>query len=84
MSTLLLAVGASGVGLLLCLASCGGPPWTLSGSPNEINLRWYPDGTSSAAADAVAQAHCRTWGKSAELVSYDQDGSAQIGRYRCR
>jgi hypothetical protein len=22
--------------------------------------------------------------KSVELVSYDQDGSAQIGRYRCR
>jgi hypothetical protein len=75
---------AARVGVLLYLAACSGPPWTLSQSPSEINLRWYPDDTPSAAADAVAQLHCQSWGKSAELVSYDQDGSAQIGRYRCR
>jgi hypothetical protein len=81
--TLLLAARVTGTGLLLCLAACSGPPWTLSQSPSEIALRWYPDDTSSAAADAVARAHCRTSGKTAELVSYDQDGSAQIARYRC-
>ena len=75
---------AARVGVLLYLAACSGPPWTLSQSPSEINLRWYPDDTPSAAADTVAQLHCQSWGKSAELVSYDQDGSAQIGRYRCR
>jgi hypothetical protein len=71
--------------MLVNLAACtSGPPWTLSQSPEEISLRWYPDNTPNTAADGVAQAHCRSWGKNAELISYDQDGSAQLGRYRCR
>ena len=40
--------------------------------------------TPSDVANSVAQVHCRTLGKNAELIAYDQDGSAQIGRYRCR
>jgi hypothetical protein len=32
----------------------------------------------------VAQMHCQSQGKSVELIAYEQDGSAQIGRYRCR
>jgi hypothetical protein len=47
-------------------------------------LRWYTDETDRAVADSVAQAHCQLSSKSAELISYDQDGSAQIGKYRCR
>jgi hypothetical protein len=75
---------AAGVAVLMALGACNGPPWTLSKSPSEINLRWYPDDTPSAAADSAAQMHCQSVGKSAELITYDQDGSAQIGRYRCR
>jgi hypothetical protein len=80
----LLAVRAAGIAILLCLGACSGPPWTLSQSPSGIDLRWYPDDTSSAAADTAAQTHCQSQGKSAQLIAYEQDGSAQIGRYRCR
>lgn len=73
-----------GVAMLLALAACGGPPWTLNQSPDRIQLRWYPDSTPSSAADSVAQAHCRSHGKNAELIAYTQDGSAQLGNYRCR
>ena len=72
------------LGATLTVAACGGPPWTLGQSPNGIDLRWYPDDTPSAAADTQAQAHCRSFGKNAELIAYTQDGSAQLGRYRCR
>jgi hypothetical protein len=79
------AARIAGVVILLCLAACtSGPPWTLTQSPNEISLRWYPDNTPNTAANSVAQAHCQSWGKNAELVSYDENGSAQIGHYRCR
>ena len=81
---LLLAVRTAGIAVLLFLGACNGPPWTLGQSPNGIDLRWYPDDTSSAAADAAAQVHCQSQGKSVELIAYEQDGSAQIGRYRCR
>jgi len=70
--------------ILLLVTACGGPPWTLQESPSAITLRWYPDEMDSSVADGVAQTHCAATSKSAELVSYDQDGSAQIGRYRCR
>jgi hypothetical protein len=80
----LLIPAAAGVGILLCLGACNGPPWTLSQSPDEINLRWYSDNTPSSVADSVAQLHCQSWGKTAELVAYTQDGSAQLGQYRCR
>jgi hypothetical protein len=60
------------------------PPWTLNQSPAGISLRWYPDTTPSAAAGQVAQLHCASWNRSAELVSDRQDGSAEIAEYRCR
>jgi hypothetical protein len=75
---------AAAAAILLALAACGGPPWTLSQSPSEITLRWYPDDTPDAAADAAAQVHCRSSGKDAEFVSYTRDGSAKLGTYRCR
>jgi uncharacterized lipoprotein YmbA len=79
------AVRSAGLAILLVLAACGsGPPWTLSQSPEEISLRWYPDATPDGAANWVAQVHCQSWGKNAQLVSTTQDGSAQIGQYRCR
>jgi hypothetical protein len=74
----------AGVVILFAVAACNGPPWTLEQSPDAITLRWYPDETDSAAADSLAQAHCASSSKSVDLVSYDQDGSAQIGRYHCR
>ena len=74
----------AGLGIVLAVAACNGPPWTLEQSPDAITLRWYPDETDSAVADGLAQAHCASLSKSVELVTYDQDGSAQIGRYHCR
>jgi len=70
--------------VLLGIAACSGPPWTLSQSPDEVTLRWYPDATPEEAAELVARQHCQSSGKAAELASYDQDGSAQIAKYRCR
>jgi hypothetical protein len=81
---LALTLRAAGIAVLLALVACTGPPWTLSRSPTEISLRWYPDDTPATAAETIAQQHCQSSGKTAELVSYEQDGSAQIGRYRCR
>jgi hypothetical protein len=78
------ALQAAGIAMLLCLVACGGPPWTLAQSPEGITLRWYPDTTPDAAADSIAQVHCQSWGKNAELISYDQDGSAELAKYRCR
>jgi hypothetical protein len=72
------------IAILLGITACGAPPWTLERSPSAITLRWYSDEMDSSAADRVAQMHCAATSKNAELVSYDQDGSAQIGRYRCR
>jgi hypothetical protein len=70
--------------ILLGLTACSRQPWTLEQSPSAITLRWYPDEVDSSVADVVAQTHCASTSKSAELISYTQDGSAQIGRYRCR
>ena len=78
------AIRSAGITILLCVIACSGPPWTLDQSPDGITLRWYPDNTPNAVADSVAQVHCGSLGKNAELIAYDQDGSAQIGRYRCR
>jgi hypothetical protein len=75
---------AAGFAVLLAFEACNGPPWTLDQTPDAITLRWYTDETDRAVADSVAQAHCQLSSKSAELTSYDQDGSAQIGKYRCR
>jgi hypothetical protein len=79
-----LAVRGAGMAALLIFAGCGGPPWTLSQSPDGIDLRWYPDSTPSSVADSAAQAHCRSYDKNAELIAYTQNGSAQLGKYRCR
>jgi hypothetical protein len=73
-----------GLAILLGVAACSAPPWTLERSPDAITLRWYADETDSSVADSLAQAHCASSSKSVELVSYDQDGSAQIGKYRCQ
>jgi hypothetical protein len=62
----------------------GYPPWTLNQSPDQIALRWYPDATSTAAANEVARLHCGTWDRTAQLVSDTRDGSAEIAEYRCR
>jgi (2Fe-2S) ferredoxin len=79
------AIAAAGVGISLCLGACStGPPWTLSQSPEEISLRWYPDATPDNTANWLAQVHCQSWGKNAELVSTAQDGSAQLAQFRCR
>ena len=80
----MLTLRAAGTAVLLILAACNGPPWVVSRTPDAIRLRWYADETDSAAAGAVAQAHCQSSGKNAELISYDQNGSTQIGNYRCR
>jgi hypothetical protein len=74
----------AGFAILLGVTACSGPPWTLEQSRDAITLRWYSDETDSAVADSLAQTHCASSSKNAEVVSYDQDGSAQIGRYRCR
>jgi hypothetical protein len=78
------AIWAAGAAILLCHIACSGPPWTLDQSPDRITLRWYPDNTPVEVASSVAQVHCQSWGKNAELIAYDWDGSAQISRYRCR
>jgi hypothetical protein len=74
----------AGLAILLGVTACSEPPWTLEQSPDAITLRWYSDEMDNSPADSLAQAHCASLNKSVELVSYDQDGSAQIGRYRCR
>jgi hypothetical protein len=87
MTKLDIAIGVAGIAALAVLAGCSGlpwTPWTLSQSPTEISLRWYPDTTPSAAAGQLAQLHCASWEKSTELVSDTQDGSAEIAKYRCR
>ena len=75
---------AAGIIVLLIVGACNEPPWILDRTADAITLRWYTDETDSAAADAAAQAHCQSSGKNAELISYAQNGGAQIGKYRCR
>jgi hypothetical protein len=78
------AIGAGAVAALLFLAGCNGPPWTLEKSPTGIALRWYPDTTPALLADEVAELHCGSSDKAAELVSDTRDGSAEIAKYYCR
>lgn len=75
---------AGAVLLLVGLAACTGPPWTLSRSPGEIALRWYPDEIGPAPAADIAGQHCGAWGRAAVLAADDRDGSAEIATYRCR
>jgi hypothetical protein len=84
MSKLSATVRAAEIAALLGLGACSGPPWTLSKSAHDITLRWYSDDTPAAAAYQVAELHCGSWGKSAELASTVKDGSDQIAQYRCR
>jgi hypothetical protein len=78
------ALGAAGFAALAALTGCSAPPWTLNQSPAGISLRWYSDTTPLAAANQVAQLHCGSWAKSAELMSNAEDGSAEVAEYRCR
>jgi hypothetical protein len=84
MSVLSLTVGAGAAALLLGVSACSAPPWTLSQSPSTIALRWYSDATPAASADQVAELHCQSSGKSAELVTDAKDGSDEVARFRCR
>ncbi|HTV87980.1 MAG TPA: hypothetical protein VME41_03095 [Stellaceae bacterium] len=61
-----------------------GPPWPEVVSPGGITLRWYPDDVSEATAQAVADMHCAAIGRTAVLAELEQDGSVQLGTYRCR
>jgi hypothetical protein len=70
--------------LLLCTVACPGPPWALQQSPADIVLRWYPNDTPFAVADAAARLHCGSYDRTAELASDERDGSAEIATYRCR
>jgi hypothetical protein len=70
--------------VLLVVAACNAPPWTVNRSPEAITLRWYADETDIAAAQTVADLHCRSFGKNAALASNEQNGSIQIAEYRCR
>jgi hypothetical protein len=69
--------------VLLSLAACNRPPWTLSQSPNSITLRWWSDETADAQAGDLAGAYCTQMGKGLDTISIERDGSASIGHYRC-
>lgn len=69
---------------LLLVTACTQQPWKLSESPEAIVVRWYPDESNIAAATELAKAHCRSWGKSAQLAADLRDGSAEVAHYRCR
>ena len=60
-----------------------GPPWPEVASPDSITLRWYPDTVSEAQARAVAASQCAATGRIAGFAALEQDGSAEIGTYRC-
>lgn len=84
MSMRSLMVRAAAAALMLALAGCDGPPWVLSQSANHIALRWYTDNTPAVAAVQLAQLHCRSSGKSAELTTDAKDGSDEVAQFRCR
>ena len=70
--------------LMLSVAACNTPPWTVSRSRDAITLRWYSDEMDIAAARIVADWHCQSFGKTAALASSEQSGSIQIAEFRCR
>ncbi|MGA8551179.1 MAG: hypothetical protein WB678_13190 [Stellaceae bacterium] len=84
MSMRSLTIRGAAATLMLTVAGCGGPPWVLSQSPDHIALRWYSDNTPAIAAVQLAQLHCRSWGKSAELTADAKDGSDEVAQFRCR
>jgi hypothetical protein len=95
-----IGLGAAGFAAAVLVAGCsefrtpaeppppvglgGYPTWTLRQSPDQIALRWYPDATPIVATNEAARLHCRSWGRTAELISDTRDGSAEIAEYRCR
>ena len=79
-----LTMRGAAAALMLAVAGCGGPPWVLSQSPNHIALRWYTDNTPSVAAVQLAQLHCQSWGKTAQLITDAKDGSDEVAQFRCR
>ena len=84
MSMRSLTIRSAAAALALTVSGCNGPPWILSQSPDHIALRWYTDNTPSVAAIQLAQLHCRSWGKSAELTNDAKDGSDEVAQFRCR
>ncbi len=84
MSMRSLMIRGAAAALVLAVAGCGGPPWVLSQSPEHIALRWYSDTTPAVAAVQLAELHCRSWGKSAELTAAAKDGSDEVAQFRCR
>jgi hypothetical protein len=84
MSNLFPAVRVAPAVLALTIAACNPPPWTVSQSPDAITLRWYSDEVDIAAAQTVADRHCRSTGKTAALTSNEQSGSVQVAEFRCR
>jgi hypothetical protein len=70
--------------LLAAVAGCGGPPWAVQKSPDAIAVRWYPDETDIVAANHLAELHCRSWGRIAQLAFDSRDGSDEVAQYRCR
>lgn len=83
MARLVRAVGIGAILSLLGLSGCADPPWTMAQSPGAIHLRWYPDLTSPAVADQVAELHCAHVGRRAVLASNRRDGSAETATWRC-
>jgi putative hemolysin len=69
--------------VLLSLAACSRPPWTLSQSSSSITLRWWSDELADAQAAGAAGAYCTQIGKAVETIAIERDGSASIGHYRC-
>ncbi len=70
--------------LLLALTACNGPPWTLAESADAVTLRWYPDETSQATAEQIADAYSGAQRRSYAIAADQRDGSAEVARYRCR
>ena len=83
MARLVRAVGIGAILSLLGLSGCADPPWTMAQSPGAIHLRWYPDLTSPAEADQVAELHCAHVGRRAVLASNRRDGSAETATWLC-
>ena len=69
--------------VLLSLAACSRPPWTLSQSPDSITLRWWSDEIADTQAHGVAGTYCTQMGKAVQIDSVERVGSASIGRYSC-
>lgn len=80
------SAAALAIAFVIGLAGCAGPPgppWPETVSPNGITLRWYPSDTSEAEAQQVADEHCAPARQGAAIAWIEQDGSVEIGSFRC-